>query len=83
MVSSVKSQAGHMLGAAGASSVATGSVAMSEKFIPATINLDEPGEDCDLDYVPNTPRDRSVDFVLVNSFGFGGHNSAVVLRKFD
>lgn len=80
-VSSTKSQTGHLLGAAGAVEAAVCALAIERSFIPATINLDEPGEDCDLDYVPEGPRDEPVTSALSNSFGFGGQNACLAFRK--
>jgi 3-oxoacyl-[acyl-carrier-protein] synthase II len=83
MVSSVKGQTGHLIGAAGALSVIVSSLAIDRGLIPATINLEEPGEGCDLDYVANKPREKKVTCVMSNSFGFGGHNTAIVVKKVD
>ena len=52
------------------------------QVLPATLNLDEPGEGCDLDFVPHTPRETSLDVALTNSFGFGGTNGALLMRRF-
>ena len=57
--------------------------ALQEGVIPPTINLDNPGEGCDLDYVPHTAREAKVRVAINNSFGFGGHNATVVVRKFE
>lgn len=81
-VSSNKSQFGHLLGAAGAIEAITSILAIRNNLLPATINLDEADPACDLDYVPNTPRQAKVDTVVSNSFGFGGHNVALVLRRY-
>ncbi len=81
MVSSVKGQAGHLLGAAGALSAAIAALSIDRNLVPATVNLDAPGEGCDLDYVPNKPRERRLAVVMSNSFGFGGHNTSLVLRR--
>jgi 3-oxoacyl-[acyl-carrier-protein] synthase II len=81
MVSSVKGQVGHLLGAAGAMSVAVAALSIDRHLVPATVNLDAPGEGCDLDYVPNRPRERRLSVVMSNSFGFGGHNTSLVLRR--
>jgi 3-oxoacyl-(acyl-carrier-protein) synthase len=56
---------------------------MTEGVIPATLNLEHPDDECDLDFVPNTPREEKVDITLSNSFGFGGHNACLVLRRFE
>jgi 3-oxoacyl-[acyl-carrier-protein] synthase II len=81
-VSSTKSMTGHCLGAAGAVEAVAGVLAIRDGFIPPTINLEEPGEGCDLDYVPNVGRSQEVRAVMSNSLGFGGHNGVLVLRKF-
>jgi 3-oxoacyl-[acyl-carrier-protein] synthase II len=83
IVSSVKGQTGHLIGAAGALSVIVSSLAIDRSLVPATINLDEPGEGCDLDYVPNKPREQKITCVMSNSFGFGGHNTAIVVKKVE
>ena len=56
-------------------------LAVDRRVIPATVNLDTPGEGCDLDYVPKHARDATVDVVMSNSFGFGGHNTSLVFRR--
>ena len=81
MVSSTKSQVGHLLGAAGALSVVVVALSLDQHLIPATMNLDKPGEGCDLDYVPNKARERRFNYVMSNSFGFGGHNASIVLGR--
>ncbi|RKU31990.1 beta-ketoacyl-[acyl-carrier-protein] synthase II [Candidatus Poribacteria bacterium] len=81
-VSSTKSMIGHLLGAAGAVELIGCIGGMEKGFIPPTINYEVPDEDCDLDYVPNESRDRQVDVVLSNAFGFGGHNTSIAVRKF-
>ncbi|HAN21076.1 MAG: beta-ketoacyl-[acyl-carrier-protein] synthase II [Clostridiales bacterium GWF2_36_10] len=80
-ISSTKSMTGHMLGAAGAAEAITGVLALKEGFIPPTMNYMFQDEECDLDYVPNEARKADLDFVLSNSFGFGGHNACLALRK--
>jgi 3-oxoacyl-[acyl-carrier-protein] synthase II len=82
-VSSIKSMTGHTLGAAGALSAIAAVKAMHEGYIPPTINLDTPDPECDLDYVPNEPRQAEVKVALVNGFGFGGQNASVVLQKWE
>jgi 3-oxoacyl-[acyl-carrier-protein] synthase II len=82
-VSSTKSMTGHCLGAAGAVEAVASVLAIRDGFIPPTINLEEPGEGCDLDYVPNVGRSQDVRAVMSNSLGFGGHNGVLVLRKFE
>jgi len=81
LVSSTKSMTGHMLGAAGGAEVAFCALALKNKVLPPTINLDMPDERCDLDYVAHAARDRCCDYAISNSFGFGGGNSVVVLKR--
>jgi 3-oxoacyl-[acyl-carrier-protein] synthase II len=81
-VSSTKGATGHMLGAAGAVEMAVCAKAIQTGIVPPTINYEHPDPECDLDYVPNTPREMKVDVVLNNSFGFGGHNATLVARRF-
>ena len=81
-VSSTKSMTGHTLGAAGGIEAAISALAIHRKVLPPTINLENPDPDCDLDYVPHRPREVTVDHVLSNSFGFGGTNAALILRRF-
>lgn len=81
MVSSTKSMTGHLLGAAGGVEAIFSVMALHENVIPPTINLDNPGEGCDLDYVPNTARDKKVDVVMSNGFGFGGTNGTLVFKR--
>jgi len=82
-ISSIKSMTGHTLGAAGALSSIAAVKAMHAGFIPPTINLDTPDPECDLDYVPNQPRQAEVKIALANGFGFGGQNASVVLQKWE
>ncbi|GGA71770.1 3-oxoacyl-[acyl-carrier-protein] synthase 2 [Arenimonas soli] len=81
MVSSTKSMTGHLLGAAGGVEAVFTVMALHTGVIPPTINLDEPGEGCDLDYVPNTARQRQVDVAVSNGFGFGGTNGSLVFKR--
>ena len=81
-VSSTKSATGHMLGAAGAVEMAICCKAIEKQAVPPTLNLDKPDPECDLDYVPHTARELKVNAVLNNSFGFGGHNACIVVKKF-
>ena len=80
MVSSTKSMTGHLLGAAGAIEAFFTVRALQEGLIPPTINLDNPAEGCDLDYVPHIPRQAKVQYAISNSFGFGGTNATIVLK---
>ncbi|KAF1702583.1 beta-ketoacyl-ACP synthase II [Pseudoxanthomonas kaohsiungensis] len=81
MVSSTKSMTGHLLGAAGGVEAIFSVLALRDDIIPPTINLDEPGEGCDLDYVPNVARQKRIDVALSNGFGFGGTNGTLVFRR--
>jgi 3-oxoacyl-[acyl-carrier-protein] synthase II len=80
-VSSTKSMTGHLLGAAGGIEAIFSLLAMRDGILPPTINLDNPGEGCDLDYVPHKAREAKVDIVMSNSFGFGGTNGTLVFRR--
>ncbi|MDY7095578.1 MAG: hypothetical protein SX243_21590, partial [Acidobacteriota bacterium] len=80
-VSSTKSSTGHMLGAAGGFECGVLALALHHQILPATINLDEPGEGCDLDFVPNEVRPTELEYALTNSFGFGGTNGALIMRR--
>jgi len=82
-VSSSKSMTGHLLGASGAAEAIISVLTIADQVITPTINLDEPDEGCDLDYVPHVSRDQSVNVVLNNSFGFGGTNGTLVFAKFN
>ncbi|MGI9038135.1 MAG: beta-ketoacyl-ACP synthase II [Gemmatimonadota bacterium] len=82
-VSSTKSMTGHTLGAAGAIETAICVLACARGVIPPTINYETPDPECDLDYVPNEPVERNVEVALSNSFGFGGHNVALVTRRWE
>jgi 3-oxoacyl-[acyl-carrier-protein] synthase II len=81
-VSSTKSMTGHLLGAAGAIEAIFSVLAINGQVAPPTINLDEPGEGCDLDFVPHEPRRMPIDIVVSNSFGFGGTNGSLVFRRY-
>jgi 3-oxoacyl-[acyl-carrier-protein] synthase II len=82
-VSSTKSSTGHLLGAAGGLETGILALALKHQILPATVNLDEPGEGCDLDFVPHHPRPTDLEYGLTNSFGFGGTNGALILRRWD
>ncbi len=82
-VSSTKGYYGHALGASGAMELAITALALSRKWLPPTLNHHTPAKGCDLDYIPNVGRDADVEYALSNSFGFGGINAAVVLKRHD
>lgn len=82
-VSSTKGYYGHALGASGAFELAISALALERQWLPPTLNLDAPGDGCDLDYIPNVGRETGVEYALSNSFGFGGINAAVVLKRPD
>ena len=82
-ISSSKSMLGHLLGASGAVEAIISVLTIRDQVVTPTINLDVPDEGCDLDYVPHTAREQSVNVVLTNSFGFGGTNGTLVFTKFD
>jgi 3-oxoacyl-[acyl-carrier-protein] synthase II len=81
MVSSTKSMTGHLLGAAGGIEAVFSAMALHTGIIPPTINLEHPSEGCDLDYVPNTARQKQVDIAMSNSFGFGGTNGTLIFKR--
>jgi 3-oxoacyl-[acyl-carrier-protein] synthase II len=83
LVSSTKSMTGHLLGAAGGVEAVICLKAMAEGFVPPTINYEYPDPECDLNYVPNVGRDATLNAVMSNSFGFGGHNVSLIFRKID
>jgi 3-oxoacyl-(acyl-carrier-protein) synthase len=82
-VSSTKSMTGHLLGAAGGIEAMVCVLAVARGIIPPTINYEYPDPECDLDYVPNEARQANVRVAISNSFGFGGHNAALVFRAWD
>ena len=82
-VSSIKSMIGHSLGAAGSIEVVASVLTIRNQFTPPTINYEFPDPECDLDYVPNRGRKTSVKTVLTNSYGFGGKNSAIIIKEFS
>ncbi len=81
-ISSTKSAIGHLLGASGGVELVASVKAIENRTIPPTINLENPDPQCDLDYVPNTPRDLHVRRAMSNSFGFGGHNACIMVGEF-
>jgi len=81
-VSSTKSMTGHMLGAAGGAEAVISTLALSRGVLPPTMNYQTPDPDCDLDYVPNAPRQQQVEVAMSNSFGFGGTNAVLVFRRY-
>ncbi len=82
-VSATKSMIGHLIGAAGAVELIATTLALEHQVIPPTINYEIPDPECDLDYVPNVARKATIDIALKNSFGFGGKNSALVIKKYE
>ncbi len=82
-VSSTKSMIGHLLGAAGGIEAVLTALAIKDQVAPPTINLENPDPECDLDYVPNTAREMDIEIALSNSFGFGGTNGTLVLKRFS
>jgi 3-oxoacyl-[acyl-carrier-protein] synthase II len=82
-ISSTKSMHGHMLGAGGAVEAAICALAVQRRAIPPTMNLEDPDPDCDLDYTPLVARERRVRASLSNTFGFGGHNTAIIFREVE
>ena len=81
-VSSTKSSTGHLLGAAGGLEAGILALAIKHQILPATINLDEADPEADLDFVPHVPRPTTFEYALTNSFGFGGTNGALILRRY-
>ena len=81
-VSSTKSMTGHLLGGAGGLEAGITTLALHEQIVPPTMNLENPDPDCDLDYVPNHPRKADIEYALSNSFGFGGTNAALLLKRY-
>ena len=82
-ISSTKSMSGHMLGAAGSFETIVTALALRDQIAPPTINLDNPGEGCDLDYVPHQSKRLDTQYALCNSFGFGGTNGSLLLKSFN
>jgi 3-oxoacyl-[acyl-carrier-protein] synthase II len=83
LVSSTKSSTGHLLGASGGVELIASALAIDKSLVPATMNLENADEECDLDYVPRQPREKRIDVALSNSFGFGGHNACLLIRRFQ
>jgi 3-oxoacyl-[acyl-carrier-protein] synthase II len=81
LVSSTKSATGHLLGASGGVELIACLKGMQDNVLPPTLNLDNPEEGCDLDYIPNEPREATADVMLSNSFGFGGHNACLLVKR--
>ena len=81
-VSSTKSMTGHLLGAAGAVEAIASILAIKNDIIPPTINFKNPDPECDLNYTFNAPQQRTVNYAISNAFGFGGHNTSVIFKKF-
>jgi 3-oxoacyl-[acyl-carrier-protein] synthase II len=73
---------GHLLGGAGGLEAGLAALAMRDQILPPTINYENPDPDCDLDYVPNQARKARIEYVLSNSFGFGGTNAALLLKRY-
>jgi 3-oxoacyl-(acyl-carrier-protein) synthase len=82
-VSSTKSMTGHALGAAGGIEAVFAVKALEENVLPPTINYENPDPECDLDYIPNEARKTKVDYVLSNSFGFGGTNACLIFKRYE
>jgi 3-oxoacyl-[acyl-carrier-protein] synthase II len=82
-VSSTKSMMGHLLGAAGGVEAGIIALTLHDQVAPPTANYEKPDPDCDLDYVPNTARRRPIRYALSNSFGFGGTNAALLMKRYD
>lgn len=83
MMSSTKGNTGHLLGAAGGVEAIVCAKAIQDNFVPATINYKVPDEECDLDIVPNKGRNVQIKYAMSNSLGFGGHNSSIILKKYE
>lgn len=81
-VSSTKSMTGHLLGAAGAIEAIATVKSINEQLVPPTINYNTPDSDCDLDFVPNNAQEYNINAALSNTFGFGGHNAVICVRKY-
>jgi 3-oxoacyl-[acyl-carrier-protein] synthase II len=77
-ISSTKSSLGHSLGASGGIELVVTVLALRDQVVPATTNLETPDPECDLDYTPQTPREKKLRIAMSNSFGFGGHNASII-----
>jgi 3-oxoacyl-[acyl-carrier-protein] synthase II len=82
-ISSTKSSVGHSLGASGGIELILTIKAILDGIVPPTINLETPDPDCDLDYTPNLPKPREIRYAMSNSFGFGGHNASIIVKRFE
>jgi 3-oxoacyl-[acyl-carrier-protein] synthase II len=82
-ISSTKSMTGHLLGGSGGIETVFTALAIRNKILPPTINLDNPGDECDLDYIPNVARQAEVEYAMSNSFGFGGTNASLILKRYS
>jgi 3-oxoacyl-[acyl-carrier-protein] synthase II len=82
-VSSTKSMTGHLLGAAGGLEAGVTALALRHQVLPPTVNLDNPAEGCDLDYVPHQARPSTIRYALSNSFGFGGTNASLLFKRYE
>lgn len=82
-ISSTKSMTGHLLGAAGGVEAIFSILALRDSTLPPTINYNTKDPDCDLDYVPNVSREKTIGAVMSNSLGFGGHNATIVFKKYQ
>ena len=79
-VSSTKSMTGHLLGAAGGIEAIATAFSLHHGVLPPTMNYEKPDPDCDLDYIPNQPREQRIDHAMSNSFGFGGTNASLIMK---
>jgi 3-oxoacyl-[acyl-carrier-protein] synthase II len=82
-ISSTKSMTGHLLGGSGGIETVFTALAIWKKILPPTINLENPGDECDLDYIPNVARQAEVEYAMSNSFGFGGTNASLILKRYS
>ena len=82
-VSSTKSMMGHLLGASGAVEAIASILAINNQTAPPTINYEVPDPDCDLNFTPNKPVKRTINYAMSNAFGFGGHNTSLIFKKYE